>query len=75
MKIKVIADAWIKTLHHTEQEQIEAQKKLDICNGCEHKSTGLMDFSICNLCMCPISQGSTPIGKLYSTDTCPIKKW
>ena len=71
---KEIFDAWITSMNPTPLQVEIAQKRLDICKGCEHKKEtikGQKWSTICNACGCPLSK------KIFSSlfNPCPKQKW
>jgi ribosomal protein L37E len=53
----------------TEEQQIRASDRYDICNKCDEKAIKL-EIEYCKKCGCPLK------GKVFSDfDGCPLKKW
>lgn len=72
--IKTILDAWVRSFNPSEKEQILADKRKDICLGCEHYKEFFKDqkwSAKCDACGCPISK------KVFTKqfNPCPLKKW
>lgn len=70
-KVKEIADSWIIANNPTESQLKLAEGRLEICNGCDKKVTGIGGYLKCDECGCPISK------KIFSPryDACPLHKW
>jgi hypothetical protein len=71
---KEIFDAWVTSLNPNEEEKILANKRLDICKGCEFKKETIKGYrwsTVCSACGCPLSK------KVFSSlfNPCPKKKW
>lgn len=70
-KVKEIAESWIIAKNPTESQLKLAEERLEICNGCDKKVTGIGGYLKCDECGCPISK------KIFSPkyDACPLHKW
>jgi hypothetical protein len=73
-KISEIINAWAVSLNPTSEQKELAEKRYEICLGCEHygKSRPVTGDEYCKKCLCPIQK------KVYTqklNDTCPLKKW
>jgi hypothetical protein len=73
-KITEIMGAWIVSFNPTEDQKKLAEKRYEICLGCEFygKSRPITGDEYCKKCLCPIQK------KVYTqkiNDTCPIGKW
>jgi hypothetical protein len=73
-KIKEIINAWAVSFNPTPEQKELAEKRYEICLGCEHygKSRPVIGDEYCKKCLCPIQK------KVYTqkaNDTCPLKKW
>lgn len=69
MKIAEIVKAWAIAINPNEEQKAKAEKRLEICSGCEHKGENLLGY-VCNLCGCPFKS------KVFSNDGgCPEGKW
>ena len=71
---KEIFDSWIISVNPNDTQKELAQKRLDICKGCEHKKETIKGYkwsTICGLCGCPLSK------KVFSPlfNPCPAEKW
>lgn len=79
-KITEIFSAWRISFNPNDDQSDLASKRIEICNGCEHKemiSIGEFDiFARCNLCGCALK------AKIFTNHTykdvggtCPMMKW
>jgi hypothetical protein len=73
-KIKEIMSAWAVSFNPTLEQKELAEKRYEICLGCEHygKSRPVTGDEYCKKCLCPIQK------KVYTkklNDTCPVGKW
>lgn len=73
-KISEIVGAWIVSFNPTDEQKELAEKRYEICLGCEHygKKRPITGDEFCKKCLCPIQK------KVYSqklNETCPLKKW
>jgi hypothetical protein len=73
-KISEIINAWAVSFNPTPEQRELAEKRYEICLGCEHygKSRPITGDEYCKKCLCPIQK------KVYTQklkDTCPLKKW
>lgn len=70
-----IVNAWITSFNPTEEVQTLANKRMEICNGCESNIPLFRDKKwsrVCNECGCPIAK------KIFShknNDACDLGKW
>ena len=68
-----IAMAWKRAANPTDEQQVIAEQRIEICNGCEHKKfQTLVRSYICDACGCPLNK------KVYSPKgpgACPKNKW
>jgi len=71
-KVKEIVTAWMISFNPTEEEKILAEKRYEICNGCEKRGKNLVGVEVCKACGCPLSK---KIFTLKDEDSCPLKKW
>ena len=74
LDFKKILNAWITAHHPTEQQQLLANKRQEVCDVCPSKREITKKFKIgviCNECGCPLAK------KIFSADfnDCPLKKW
>lgn len=76
MSLGNIANAWLKTMNHNDEEKEIAEERLSICNQCPFKKEMVGGLCVCGECMCPISFDGAPIGKCYTKENqCPMKYW
>jgi hypothetical protein len=73
-KISEIIGAWITSFNPTSEQRELAEKRYEICLGCEYygKSRPVTGDEYCKKCLCPIQK------KVYTqkiNDTCPMGKW
>jgi hypothetical protein len=73
-KISKIATAWIAAANPTQAQKELAEKRYEICNGCEHKKVitkKLKIGEVCGECGCFLSK------KIFTQefDACPKNKW
>lgn len=72
-KISEIAIAWITAANPTPKQKELAEKRYEICRGCEHfgKSRPITGDEYCIECGCPLSK------KIFSQelDACPKHYW
>ncbi len=72
-KISEIAIAWITAANPTPRQKELAEKRYEICKGCEYygKSRPITGEEYCTDCLCPISK------KIFSKnfDACPKHYW
>jgi hypothetical protein len=73
-KIKEIMGAWITSFNPTTEQKILAEKRYEICLGCEEygKSRPVTGDEYCKKCLCPIQK---KVYTLKLNDTCPLNKW
>jgi hypothetical protein len=70
--IAEIAAAWYRAANPTEEQALEAARRIAICDACEMKKfIPLSRMHICSACGCPISK------KVFSPNihSCPLGKW
>jgi hypothetical protein len=73
-KISEIIGAWIISFNPTDEQKELAEKRYEICLGCEHygKNRPITREEYCKKCLCPIQK------KVYTQkmgETCPLNKW
>jgi hypothetical protein len=71
-KIVEIVTAWATAINPSEEQKEVAQKRLEICMGCENWKENAVGIAYCGLCGCATK------GKVFSpkgTQACPQKKW
>jgi hypothetical protein len=69
-KIKEILISYATAINPTEEQKEVAEKRLEICMGCEFWVNSTIDY--CNKCGCATSaKVFSPVG----ADACPEKKW
>jgi hypothetical protein len=74
INLKKIVKAWITAANPTPSQKDLAEKRMEICNTCEHKKvlSSKLDITItCGKCGCPLSK------KIFTmeNDSCPLNKW
>jgi uncharacterized paraquat-inducible protein A len=69
--IKDIIKSWWTSFNPNEQQSKEAQRRLEICNGCEKRQDSVIFGYVCGQCGCPLGK------KIFSSDKqpCPLNKW
>ena len=73
-KIKEIMSAWAISFNPTSEQKELAEKRYEICLGCEYygKSRPVLGDEYCKKCLCPIQK------KVFTEKTqkaCPLNKW
>jgi hypothetical protein len=73
-KIREIVSAWITSFNPTDEQKELAEKRYEMCLGCEYygKNRPITGDEYCKKCLCPIQK------KVYTqkiNDTCPMGKW
>lgn len=70
-KVKEILLSYIAKANPTEEQKEVAEKRLEICAGCEHwVQSAVRDY--CGICKCTTSaKVFSPVG----ADACPKKMW
>ena len=70
-KIKEIIKAWWIASNPTKEQSLLAQKRLEICRGCDSMVDSVVFTKICNECGCPIGK------KIFteSIGSCDLHKW
>ena len=71
---KEIVQAWMKSKNPTPREQELAEKRLNVCLGCDYRKEilkGIKWSAYCGDCGCPLQK------KVYSNifNACTQKKW
>lgn len=69
--VKKIVNAWVTSFNPTKEEKQLAEKRYDICSGCDQRASKLK-VEYCKSCGCPLSK---KIFSLAAADSCPLKKW
>lgn len=74
LDLKDIVTSWATALNPTNEQKILAEKRYEICLGCEYygKKRPVTGDEYCKKCLCPIQK------KIFSQklrDTCPLGKW
>ena len=71
MNVKEIVRAWFSSFTGSDEQKELALNRLEICNGCEHIKTNVINVIVCGNCGCPINK------KIFSPlyNSCPLKKW
>jgi len=75
-KFKEIANAWITAANPTPEEKKLAEKRLNVCNGCEHRQENetVIEFYYCGICLCPLNKKIFSL-KNPEVNPCPANKW
>jgi hypothetical protein len=73
-KIREIIGAWIISFNPSKERKELAEKRYEICLGCEHygKSRAITKDEHCKQCGCPIQK------KVFTEkmdNSCPLNKW
>lgn len=73
-KISEIVGAWMVSFNPTDEQKKLAEKRYEICLGCENygKNRAIIGDEYCKKCLCPIQK------KVYTQKmegTCPLNKW
>jgi hypothetical protein len=73
-KIREIIGAWLISFNPSKERKELAEKRYEICLGCEHyrKSRPITQDEHCLQCGCPIQK------KVFTErldDSCPLNKW
>ena len=70
-KIKEIAISWWRAANPTKEQSDIAQKRLEICMGCDSKKESIVFEYVCGECGCPLGK------KIFSNveNPCPLNKW
>jgi hypothetical protein len=71
-KINEIVSAWITSFNPSEDEKKLAEKRYEICFGCEKRGKNLINIEVCKECGCPLSK---KIFTLTDQESCPLNKW
>lgn len=71
---KEIFDAWKSSFNPTPLQEELAEKRLNVCMGCEYRKeilSGVKWSALCNHCRCPLNK------KVFSNtfNACTKKKW
>lgn len=80
-KIAEIFTAWGISFNPNNEQSELASKRIEICNGCEHKKQNSLSINVCNLCGCALKakvftpvKGACPAGKWDDIDTLMVKE-
>ena len=73
-KIREIIGAWVISSNPSEERKELAEKRYEICLGCEHygKKRRVTGDEYCKKCLCPLQK------KVFTEKTnnsCPLNKW
>jgi len=70
-KIHEIAVSWWRAENPTKEQSDLAQKRLDICVGCDSRKESIVFGFVCGECGCPIGK------KIFTPKlgTCDLNKW
>jgi hypothetical protein len=70
-KIQEIFTAWGISFNPNDEQAELASKRIEICNGCEHKKQNAIFKNVCELCGCALkAKVFTPV-----KGACPAGKW
>jgi hypothetical protein len=73
-KLLEIASAWISAANPTDVEREKAEKRIQVCNGCEeNKISEILDYHYCGKCGCPLKKKI--FSPLPGSEACPLGKW
>lgn len=70
-KIQEIAVSWWRAENPTKEQSDLAQKRLEICVGCDSRKESIVFGYVCGECGCPIGK------KIFTPKlgTCDLHKW
>jgi hypothetical protein len=70
-KITEIAISWWRAANPTKEQSDIAQKRLEICIGCDSRKESIVFNYVCGECGCPLGK------KIFSEveQPCPLNKW
>lgn len=70
-KIQEIALSWWRAENPTKEQSDLAQKRLEICVGCDSRKESIVFGYVCGECGCPIGK------KIFTPKlgTCDLHKW
>ena len=70
-KLHEIAVSWWRAENPTKEQSDLAQKRLDICVGCNSRKESIVFGFVCGECGCPIGK------KIFTPKlgTCDLNKW
>jgi hypothetical protein len=71
-KIQEIVGAWITSFNPSAEEKLLAEKRYEICFGCEKRGRNIINVEVCKECGCPLSK---KIFTLSDQESCPLNKW
>lgn len=74
LDFKKIIKAWVVAANPSPSQKELAERRMEICNGCEHKKIITKKLNIgvvCGECGCPLNK------KIFTmkNDSCPLNKW
>mgnify|MGYP003658569091 FL=1 len=72
LDIKDIVSAWMISFNPSEEEKLLAEKRYEICSGCDKRGINKLNIEVCKACGCPLSK---KIFTLKDQDSCPLNKW
>lgn len=74
LKLVEIAKAWIAAANPTPEQELIANYRISICDGCPNKSYQKhLDIYVCGLCGCPLDKKI--FSPLPGEQACPDKRW
>ena len=73
-KIREIIGAWVISFNPSKERKELAEKRYEICLGCEHygKNRRITQDEYCKKCLCPIQK---KVFTEKTKDSCPLNKW
>ena len=72
LDIKDIVSAWMISFNPSNEEKLLAEKRYEICSGCDKRGLNKLNIEVCKECGCPLSK---KIFTLKDQDSCPLGKW
>jgi hypothetical protein len=72
LDIKEIVSAWMISFNPSEEEKVLAEKRYEVCSGCDKRGLNKLGIEVCKACGCPLSK---KIFTLKDQESCPLKKW
>jgi hypothetical protein len=80
-KLQEIFTAWGISFNPNDEQSELASKRIEICNGCQHKKQNTIFKNVCELCGCALKakvftpvKGACPAGKWDAVDNVHIKE-
>lgn len=72
LDFKEIVSAWVISFNPSEEEKVLAEKRYEVCSGCDKRGFNKIGVEVCKACGCPLSK---KIFTLKDQESCPLKKW